>query len=140
MIVGFLSCAVVVSCGLLSICLRFLQIIGGAWFNAIGAALRVVSSAGFIDDRHRYYLLIGGQSLASIAQPFFLFVPTKVAALWFKENQRATANTISSMGKFQFGTTVTKPDLGHTKLTHGTDVGVSASPLQGTHRHHICSL
>ena len=41
-----------------------------------------------------------GQAIAGCAQPFVMFSPTKVAALWFKENQRATANMMASMGKY----------------------------------------
>ena len=75
------------------------QIIGGSWFNVVGAGLRVLSSTTIIDEKYKYYILIGGQSLAAIAQPFFLFVPAKIAAVWFKQNQRATANMIASMCK-----------------------------------------
>ena len=61
--------------------------------------MRVLSSTHLIDEEYKYYVLIGGQSLAAIAQPFFLFVPAKIAAVWFKENQRTTANMITSMCK-----------------------------------------
>lgn len=39
--------------------------------------------------------------LAAIAQPFIMFAPTKLAALWFAGDQRATANMIASMGMFE---------------------------------------
>jgi len=40
-----------------------------------------------------------GQSVAAFAQPYLMFAPTKLAALWFQEEMRAVANTIGSMGK-----------------------------------------
>ncbi|WAR21673.1 S49A3-like protein [Mya arenaria] len=50
-----------------------------------------------VPRNHSYTILIIGQSLAAIAQPFIMFTPTKLAALWFPENRRATANMIGSM-------------------------------------------
>jgi FLVCR family MFS transporter 7 len=41
-----------------------------------------------------------GQVICAAAQPFVLFAPTKLASLWFGEKERATANMITSMGKF----------------------------------------
>uniref|UniRef100_A0A8D0L7V4 Solute carrier family 49 member 3 n=1 Tax=Sphenodon punctatus TaxID=8508 RepID=A0A8D0L7V4_SPHPU len=35
--------------------------------------------------------------LCALAQPLVIFSPTKLAALWFPDHQRATANTIASM-------------------------------------------
>jgi hypothetical protein len=46
---------------------------------------------------HAYTVLLIGQILAACAQPFVMFAPTKLAALWFPENRRATANMIGSM-------------------------------------------
>lgn len=37
--------------------------------------------------------------MAACAQPFIMFAPTKLAALWFAGNQRATANMLASMGE-----------------------------------------
>ncbi len=74
-----------------------LQIVGGSWLNLVGAGLRVLSSTSVVPDDYKYYALIGGQSVAAVAQPFLLFVPTKVAALWFQGDQRATANMLTSM-------------------------------------------
>jgi len=48
---------------------------------------------------HRFALVLSGQALAACAQPFMLFAPTKVAAVWFKDTQRATANMIASIGE-----------------------------------------
>lgn len=38
-----------------------------------------------------------GHIFSAASQPFFMFIPTKVASIWFPENQRATANSIMSM-------------------------------------------
>ncbi|KAM7389365.1 hypothetical protein PAMP_023349 [Pampus punctatissimus] len=38
-----------------------------------------------------------GQTLGALAQPLIIFTPTKLAALWFPDHQRATANMIASM-------------------------------------------
>lgn len=70
-----------------------------AWLNGIGALLRNISAFDGISDPVRYPILLLGQTLAACAQPFVMFAPTKLAALWFPNNQRATANMIASMGK-----------------------------------------
>lgn len=54
-----------------------------------------------IDDSARYPILLLGQTLAACAQPFVMFAPTKLAALWFAGNQRATANMLASMGMYR---------------------------------------
>ena len=43
-----------------------------------------------------------GQTLAALAQPFLLGSPTKLAALWFGADERATANMIASLSEFHF--------------------------------------
>lgn len=68
-----------------------------SWLNCIGSLLRVVSCLEVIPKTYQYILLITGQSLAACAQPFVVFCPTKLAALWFSGNQRATANMLSAM-------------------------------------------
>ena len=40
-----------------------------------------------------------GQCFAALAQPFILFSPTKLAAVWFPHSERALANMLASMGK-----------------------------------------
>ncbi|XP_013401658.1 solute carrier family 49 member A3 [Lingula anatina] len=72
-------------------------IILGAWINCIGAALRVVSSISMVDQKFRFPVLMGGQAVAACSQSFVLFAPTKLAALWFRDDQRAIANMIASM-------------------------------------------
>nr|XP_035950196.1 solute carrier family 49 member A3 isoform X1 [Halichoerus grypus] len=41
--------------------------------------------------------LMGGQGLCALAQTLVVFSPAKLAALWFPEHQRATANMIGTM-------------------------------------------
>lgn len=68
-----------------------------AWLNGIGGLLRNISTLSVIPHEHAYTVLLIGQILAACAQPFVMFTPTKLAALWFPENRRATANMIGSM-------------------------------------------
>ncbi|KAI6177274.1 hypothetical protein M3Y97_00889000 [Aphelenchoides bicaudatus] len=70
----------------------------GSLINLIGNLLRVLGSAPFITSMHwRFWIVAIGQTCAASAQPFIMYLPTKLAALWFAEDQRVIANTISSM-------------------------------------------
>nr|XP_061793320.1 solute carrier family 49 member A3-like [Nerophis lumbriciformis] len=75
--------------------LRF-TIVLGAWLNMLGAVLRICGGPpdGF---KIPYELVMAGQTLAALAQPLIIFTPTKMAALWFPDHQRATANMMGSM-------------------------------------------
>ena len=44
-----------------------------------------------------FVFLLGGQSFCALAQTLVIFSPAKLAALWFPEHQRATANMIGTM-------------------------------------------
>ncbi|XP_071494741.1 solute carrier family 49 member A3-like [Diadema antillarum] len=70
-------------------------IILGACCNMLGLVIRYLAVFKFCQD-YRYVVVLVGQGVASLAQPCFLFTPTKVAATWFPESQRATANTLGS--------------------------------------------
>lgn len=70
-----------------------------AWLNGIGNFLRNVSTFDGISLELRFWILLAGQTLAAISQPFVMFAPTKLAALWFPDSQRATANMLASMGR-----------------------------------------
>lgn len=59
--------------------------------------MRCFSGLSGISDDARYPIVMTGQTIAAVAQPFLLFVPTKLAAVWFAEDQRAIANAIGSM-------------------------------------------
>ncbi|XP_059202858.1 solute carrier family 49 member A3 [Centropristis striata] len=75
-----------------------ITLILGAWLNMFGAVLRFLGplapSAGI---QAQFPLVMFGQTLAALAQPLIIFTPTKLAALWFPDHQRATANMIASM-------------------------------------------
>ncbi|XP_043530482.1 solute carrier family 49 member A3 isoform X2 [Chiloscyllium plagiosum] len=74
------------------------SLILSSWLNLAGCAMQLLSVADFIpQESWKFPLLMVGQTLGALAQPLVLFSPTKVAAIWFPEQQRATANMISSM-------------------------------------------
>ena len=85
-------------CGCLFIC-ENLQLWSGAALNGVGSALRVVAAVHLSHGHGMFWLLMVGQSLCAVAQPFGLFPPTLVAAVWFPADQRAIANMLASMGK-----------------------------------------
>ncbi|KAF8937891.1 major facilitator superfamily domain-containing protein [Dissophora ornata] len=72
----------------------------GAGIQLFGSLLRYL--ANFIDSTPaspggRLALTLVGQIIAASAQPFFLNVPPKYAAVWFSENGRTTATMIGSV-------------------------------------------
>ncbi|EDV19708.1 uncharacterized protein TRIADDRAFT_32990 [Trichoplax adhaerens] len=67
------------------------------YVTLIGAVIRILSGLSFVNKRYKYSVVMIGQTLGAIAQPFLLESPTKLAALWFPGNQRAIANTLSTM-------------------------------------------
>ncbi|XP_060742363.1 solute carrier family 49 member A3 [Tachysurus vachellii] len=69
----------------------------GSWLNMAGSVLRVVGVLSYLPDYTQFPIVMAGQTLCSLAQPLVIFSPTKLAALWFPEHQRATANMIASM-------------------------------------------
>jgi len=69
----------------------------GTALNLIGNILRVLGSIKSIPPPDRFWIVLLGQSIAACAQPFIMYLPTKLAAFWFPESQRAIANTIGSM-------------------------------------------
>nr|XP_002123744.1 solute carrier family 49 member A3 [Ciona intestinalis] len=96
--------------------LRF-SIILSAWLNCIGCVIRVISAIDGILPSAMIPLVFVGQVIAAFAQPFMLFAPTKLAALWFKEDQRAVANMLATianpLGIMLAG--ITSPVLAKTK-------------------------
>lgn len=74
-----------------------LQVILGSWLNMSGAVLRVLATVPGVDINYQYIIVMGGQVLCASAQPLIIFVPTKLAAVWFPDHQRATANMMASM-------------------------------------------
>ena len=76
----------------------YLQLNIGSVLNTAGAVLRLISGLECAEE-YSYTLCFVGQLLASLAQPLILFAPTKIASVWFPEDQRASANMLASMGK-----------------------------------------
>jgi FLVCR family MFS transporter 7 len=63
----------------------------------LGNAFRLLGSAEFLSAQWRFYIAIVGQILAGSAQPFIMYLPTKLASFWFAESERVIANTLGSM-------------------------------------------
>ncbi|EDO47643.1 predicted protein, partial [Nematostella vectensis] len=72
-------------------------VLTGAWLNGTGAGVRIIGSLHFVPSKYRFAVVMVGQGLASLAQPFILNSPTKLAATWFAANERATANMFASL-------------------------------------------
>ncbi|XP_069735915.1 solute carrier family 49 member A3 [Phaenicophaeus curvirostris] len=73
-------------------------VILSAWLNMTGSIVRVFSVLKFLSSGSQsYWYLFTGQCLCALAQPLIIFSPTKLAALWFPDHQRATANMMASM-------------------------------------------
>jgi MFS transporter, FLVCR family, MFS-domain-containing protein 7 len=83
----------------------------GSWMNFLGSTIRVISSIDWADGEplvpqsSKYAVLLIGQSLCGLSQPFILFVTTKFANTWFADDQRALANTLA-LGANAFGSLV----------------------------------
>lgn len=77
---------------------RSLQTILCAWLNFAGSVLRSLTSM-MEGTPAPFAFLMGGQSLCALAQTLVIFSPAKLAALWFPEHQRATANMVGTMGE-----------------------------------------
>ena len=78
------------------------QIVTASWLNAVGAGIRAVSCMN-VPHVWQFPLLLGGQTLCGLAQPFVMVAPTKLAALWFPADQRALANTMGTICKYLWG-------------------------------------
>ncbi|XP_064142159.1 solute carrier family 49 member A3 isoform X2 [Loxodonta africana] len=68
----------------------------GAWLNFLGSVLRALPCMD-LSIQTPFSFLLAGQSLCALAQTLVVFSPAKLAALWFPEHQRATANMIATM-------------------------------------------
>ncbi|XP_041800009.1 solute carrier family 49 member A3 [Chelmon rostratus] len=74
-----------------------ITLILGSWLNMLGAVVRFCGSPPSPSFTILYPVVMLGQTLGALAQPLIIFTPTKLAALWFPDHQRATANMIASM-------------------------------------------
>jgi FLVCR family MFS transporter 7 len=103
----------------------------GVWFNFVGSILKLLTSLEhssdgslLVDKRYGYALLMLGQCICALSQPFLLFITTKFANSWFAEDQRAIANALC---------------LGSGTL--GMLVGALISPaIIGTHTWHLSGM
>lgn len=68
--------------------LRFTIIVGGM-LNAIGSCFRAIGA-----NRDGFPLAFLGNTSAALAQCFILFVPPRLASVWFGDFERATASSI----------------------------------------------
>lgn len=62
--------------------------------NTLGSIIRALSTISSNSTSTRYYLIIIGHLISSCSVSVSL-IPTKVAADWFPENERALANTLA---------------------------------------------
>ena len=70
----------------------------GNILNCLGTATRVLSAYLPMSVPYlRYGFAMLGQFIIALAQPYGLYAPAKVASVWFSENERVLANSISSM-------------------------------------------
>lgn len=65
----------------------------GATLQTVGALIRCVKPAA----PGSAYLVMAGQTLAALGQPFFTDMPPKIAVDWFPPYQRVMADTIASL-------------------------------------------
>lgn len=77
----------------------FLQIQLGCALNATGSIIRLFGTFDFVPESARYPVAITGQTVASLAQPFAMSMPTKVSESWFSDQQRTFSTAIGAMGK-----------------------------------------
>lgn len=89
---------------ILSTC-TFAQLYVGATFNVVGAILRLVSTidpivCSSVYDRSGFVVALIGQILTACAQPFLLYAPTTLAAVWFGPKERAICTNFASVCKF----------------------------------------
>ena len=97
MITG-IPCGVVATWLIDSFGLRY-SVILSAWLNCVGAVIRVISAVEGVPQDALLPLVFVGQTIAAFAQPFVLFAPTKLSALWFAEDERAVSNMLATVGK-----------------------------------------
>ena len=70
----------------------------GTILNCIGTVIRVLSAYLPMTVPYLGYgVAMLGQFIIALAQPYGLYAPAKVAAVWFPDNERVLANSIVSM-------------------------------------------
>uniref|UniRef100_A0A8C4A730 Major facilitator superfamily (MFS) profile domain-containing protein n=1 Tax=Denticeps clupeoides TaxID=299321 RepID=A0A8C4A730_9TELE len=96
----YMVVAIPVSCGTTWMIDKWglrITLVLGSWLNMIGSIVRMTGALATVPDWLRFPLVLVGQTVCSLAQPLVIFSPTKLAALWFPEHQRAMANMAASM-------------------------------------------
>ncbi len=72
--------------------------------NLIGSGLRLLSSIDFLIcspvPRAAFYVALLGQAFTAVAQPFSLYAPTTLAAVWFGPKERALCTNFASVCEF----------------------------------------
>ncbi|XP_065053341.1 solute carrier family 49 member A3-like isoform X2 [Rhopilema esculentum] len=68
----------------------------GTWINAFGCITRLLASF-LLHQRYIFWMALVGQAISACSQPIILAIPTKLAALWFADNERTVANTLASL-------------------------------------------
>ena len=95
--VDWLSMSFLMACAIFSLpASSFLSALGlkatilmGASLNAVGACLRFSGA-----NRDGFKFVVVGTCFPAIGSAFLLLLPPKIAAVWFSENERATATSI----------------------------------------------
>ena len=70
----------------------YYPVVISAWIQSIGTIVRCVGV-----DTKNYYVLLSGQVLTYIGTPFANLCTSKVACLWFNQEQTAFANALMSL-------------------------------------------
>lgn len=73
--------------------------LAAAWLNAAGAAIRALASLSITrkylgGKSGSFVVLFVGQSIAALAQPFFINAPARIAMEWFPHSERDMATII----------------------------------------------
>ncbi len=72
--------------------------------NLIGSGLRLLSSIDFLIcspvPKAAFYVALLGQAMTAVAQPFSLYAPTTLAAVWFGPKERALCTNFASVCEF----------------------------------------
>ncbi|KAI9303844.1 major facilitator superfamily domain-containing protein [Cunninghamella echinulata] len=66
-----------------------------AFINVIGCWIRFISN--FVPVHSRFWVVMLGQSIASISGPLVTNISTKLAAVWFAPKHRGIANTLTAL-------------------------------------------
>lgn len=96
LVIGFVSIYILDTLGLK------VALYAGASFNLVGALLRILSTidpviCSPLYDKSGYMVALIGQILSACAQPFFLYSPTTLAAVWFGPKERAICTNLASV-------------------------------------------